>query len=91
MKKTFLFSRENKKLISILNPINSKTHTQFVGGCVRKAIEGKLTTDIDLATVYKPEKIKKILLKNNYKVLDSAIKYGSITTFSKNYKYEITS
>ncbi|NKA16739.1 MAG: CCA tRNA nucleotidyltransferase [Alphaproteobacteria bacterium] len=60
-------------------------------GCVRKAIEGKLTTDIDLATVYKPEKIKKILLKNNYKVLDSAIKYGSITTFSKNYKYEITS
>ena len=91
MKKTFLFSRENKKLISILNPINLETHTQFVGGCVRKAIEGKLTTDIDLATVYKPEKIKKILLKNNYKVLDSAIKYGSITTFSKNYKYEITS
>ncbi|NBV93147.1 MAG: CCA tRNA nucleotidyltransferase, partial [Proteobacteria bacterium] len=35
--------------------------------------------------------VKKILLKNNYKVLDLAIKYGSITTFSKNYKYEITS
>jgi len=91
MKKTLLFSKENKKLISILNPINLETHTQFVGGCVRKAIEGKLTTDIDLATVYKPEEVKKILLKNNYKVLDLAIKYGSITTFSKNYKYEITS
>ena len=91
MKKTFLFSKENKKLISILNPINLETHTQFVGGCVRKAIEGKLTKDIDLATVYKPEEVKKILLKNNYKVLDLAIKYGSITTFSKNYKYEITS
>jgi len=91
MKKSFLFSKENKKLISILNPINLETHTQFVGGCVRKAIEGKLTTDIDLATVYKPEEVKKILLKNNYKVLDLAIKYGSITTFSKNYKYEITS
>ena len=91
MKKTFLFSKENKKLISILNPINLETHTQFVGGCVRKAIERKLTTDIDLATVYKPEEVKKILLKNNYKVLDLAIKYGSITTFSKNYKYEITS
>jgi len=91
MKKSFLFSKENKKLISILNPINLETHTQFVGGCVRKAIEGKLTRDIDLATVYKPEQVKKILLKNNYKVLDLAIKYGSITTFSKNYKYEITS
>lgn len=91
MKKTFLFSKENKKLISILNPINLETHTQFVGGCVRKAIEGKLTKDIDMATVYKPEEVKKILLKNNYKVLDLAIKYGSITTFSKNYKYEITS
>ena len=91
MKKTFLFSKENKKLISILNPTNLQTHTQFVGGCVRKAIERKLTTDIDLATVYKPEEVKKILLKNNYKVLDLAIKYGSITTFSKNYKYEITS
>ncbi len=91
MKKKFLFSKENKKLISILNPTNLETHTQFVGGCVRKAIERKLTTDIDLATVYKPEEVKKILLKNNYKVLDLAIKYGSITTFSKNYKYEITS
>ena len=91
MKKTFLFSKENKKLISILNPIDLETQTQFVGGCVRKAIEGKLTKDIDLATVYKPEEVKKILLKNNYKVLDLAIKYGSITTFSKNYKYEITS
>ncbi len=91
MKKTFLFSKENKKLISILNPTDLETHTQFVGGCVRKAIERKLTTDIDLATVYKPEEVKKILLKNNYKVLDLAIKYGSITTFSKNYKYEITS
>jgi len=91
MKKTFLFSKENKKLISILNPIDLETKTQFVGGCVRKAIEGKLTKDIDLATVYKPEEVKKILLKNNYKVLDLAIKYGSITTFSKNYKYEITS
>ncbi len=56
MKKSFLFSKENKKLISILNPINLETHTQFVGGCVRKAIEGKLTRDIDLATVYKPER-----------------------------------
>ena len=91
MKKTFLFSKENKKLISILNPIDLETQTQFVGGCVRKAIEGKLTKDIDLATIYKPEEVKKILLKNNYKVLDLAIKYGSITTFSKNYKYEITS
>ena len=65
MKKTFLFSKENKKLISILNPIKLQTHTQFVGGCVRKAIEGKITADIDLATVYKPEEVKKILLKNN--------------------------
>jgi tRNA nucleotidyltransferase/poly(A) polymerase len=91
MKKTFLFSKENKKIISILNPIYSKTHTQFVGGCVRKAIEGKLTTDIDLATIYKPEEVRKILLKNNYKVLNLGIKYGSITTFSNKYRYEITS
>jgi len=91
MKKTFLFSKENKKLISILNPIGSKTHTQFVGGCVRKALEGNLTTDIDLATIYKPQEVRKILLKNNYRVLDLGIKYGSITTFSKNYRYEITS
>jgi tRNA nucleotidyltransferase/poly(A) polymerase len=91
MKKTFLFSKENKKLISILNPIGSKTHTQFVGGCVRKALEGNLTTDIDLATIYKPQEVRKILLKNNYRVLNLGIKYGSITTFSKNYRYEITS
>ena len=91
MKKTFLFSKENKKIISILNPILSKTYTQFVGGCVRKAMEGKLTTDIDLATIYRPQEVRKILLKNNYKVLNLGIKYGSITTFFGNYRYEITS
>lgn len=91
MKKTFLFSKENKKIISILNPSSQKVHTQFVGGCVRKALEGEITTDIDLATTYKPQIVKKILLKNKYKVLDLAIKYGSITALSKNYKYEITS
>ncbi len=91
MKKTFLFSKENKKIISILNPILSKTYTMFVGGCVRKAIEGKLTTDIDLATIYRPQEVRKILLKNNYKVLNLGIKYGSITTFFGNYRYEITS
>ena len=91
MKSTFLFSKENKKLISVLNPSNQKIQTQFVGGCVRKAIEGETTEDIDLATNYKPEDVRRILLKNNYKVLDSAIKYGSITAISKNYKYEITS
>jgi tRNA nucleotidyltransferase/poly(A) polymerase len=91
MKKTFLFSKENKKIISILNPSSQKVCTQFVGGCVRKALEGELTTDIDLATIYKPQIVKKILLKNKYKVLDLAIKYGSITALSKNYKYDITS
>ena len=91
MKSTFLFSKENKKLISVLNPSNQKIQTQFVCGCVRKAIEGETTEDIDLATNYKPEEVRRILLKNNYKVLDSAIKYGSITAISKNYKYEITS
>ena len=91
MKSTFLFSKENKKFISVLNPSNQNTQTQFVGGCVRKAIEGETTEDIDLATNYKPEEVRRILLKNNYKVLDSAIKYGSITAISKNYKYEITS
>ena len=91
MKKTFLFSKENKKIISILNPSSQKVNTQFVGGCVRKALEGELTTDIDLATTYKQQIVKKILLKNKYKVLDLAIKYGSITALSKNYKYEITS
>jgi poly(A) polymerase len=91
MKKTFLFSKENKKIISILNPILSKTYTQFVGGCVRKAMEGKLTTDIDLATIYRPKEVRKILLKNNYKVLNLGIKYGSITTFFGNCRYEITS
>jgi poly(A) polymerase len=91
MKKTFLFSKENKKLISILNPVRSKTYTQFVGGCVRKALECKSTKDIDLATIYKPQEVRKILLKNNYKVLDLGIKYGSVTTLFKNYRYEITS
>ena len=62
----------------------------LVGGCVRDAFLGKLSKDIDVAVDIIPSEILKILKKNNLKYDDYAYKYGSLTTFIKGQKFEIT-
>ena len=59
------FSKNNYKIIKILNPYKEKVSTQFVGGYVRKLIEGISSNDVDLASNLKIDLLKKILIKNN--------------------------
>ena len=57
----FYKSKDIKILFSILEE-NQKKNTQvamFVGGCVRKFLTDENIDDIDLASIYSPEEIKK--------------------------------
>ena len=62
----------------------------LVGGCIRDALLGKKTRDIDVAVNVNPNEIIQILNNNNLVYEDYAYKYGSITTLIDNQKFQIT-
>jgi len=82
--------KEAKIIISYLNDIGKESAVRFVGGCVRKAICGESIDDIDLATSFEPDEVKKRLNKENIKVLDTGISHGTVTAILNKKKFEIT-
>lgn len=66
-------------------------NVRFVGGCVRDYLLDKQINDIDLATTHTPQQVKNILSKNsNIKIIDSGIKFGTLTLIFNNKTLEIT-
>ena len=83
----------SKESIKLLFNIFEKESIQvcIVGGSVRDALIGKKTTDIDIAANAIPDKIIEILKKNNLPYDDYAYRYGTITTYFDDMKFQITS
>jgi len=81
---------EARILFSHINETGQESRIRFVGGCVRKALNGESIDDIDLATFLKPNEIKDILNKNNIRVIDTGISHGTVTAILNNNKFEIT-
>ena len=67
-----------------------KVTVRFVGGCVRKFLNGEKIDDIDVATILTTDQIKEKLSKTNIKILDTGVEHGTLTLLSENYKIEIT-
>ena len=82
--------KEAKIIFSYLNDIGKESTVRFVGGCVRKTICGESIDDIDLATSFEPDEVKKRLNKENIKVLDTGISHGTVTAILNKKKFEIT-
>ena len=82
--------KEVKILFSCLCEIGSESEVRFVGGCVRKALCGENIDDIDLATSFKPEEVKKKLTRMNIRVVDTGISHGTVTAIVNKKKFEIT-
>ena len=82
--------KEAQIIFSHLNEIGKESKVRFVGGCVRKAICSENINDIDLATSLEPDEVKKILHKEDIKVIDTGISYGTITAILNKKKFEIT-
>ena len=79
-----------KKIFSCIENQNNYYKLMFVGGCVRKLINEQEIDDIDIATNVHPKEIKKILVKNNIKFLETGISHGTITVLINDFKFEIT-
>ena len=84
----FLQDRTCKKILSLLN--KKEDTTRFVGGCVRDSLVGIETNDIDIATKLKPDDVVSILNSASIKVIPTGIDHGTVSVFSKNFNFEIT-
>ena len=82
--------KEARIIFSYLNEIGKTDSVRYVGGCVRKAICGEIIDDIDLATSLEPEQVKKKLLKEEIKLIDTGIAHGTVTAILNKKKFEIT-
>lgn len=59
----------------------------YVGGCVRDSLLGLPAADYDVATYATPERVKELL---SVPVLDTGVKYGTVTAVFDTYKVEVT-
>jgi poly(A) polymerase len=81
-----LKTRETQLLFDIIG----KDNLRFVGGCVRNSLLQKENTDIDLATVKKPQEVMNLLKNANIRVVETGIKYGTVTAVIDGQAFEIT-
>ena len=79
------------KIFEIINSYSSDSEIRYVGGCIRKILNNEKVDDIDLATNLEPQKICKILKKNNINYYETGIEHGTVTALMEGYKFEITS
>ena len=88
----FYKSKEIKKIFDILekNQPKDKKIVMFVGGCVRNFILNQKIDDIDIATIFTPQEIKKKFENTEIKTIDTGIEHGSITIVLNKSKFEIT-
>ena len=84
----FLKDKTCKKILSLLNKKDDTT--RFVGGCVRDSLIGVETNDIDIATKLEPNEVMNILTSASIKVIPTGIDHGTVSVFSKNFNFEIT-
>ncbi len=78
-----------KEALEIISIIESSGYEAYiVGGSLRDALLGVSPKDIDIASSAEPEEIKKIF--SGYKVIDTGIKFGTITLLYNDKPVEIT-
>lgn len=77
------------EVLDVLNKLNTKGYISYlVGGCVRDLLLGKTPKDYDICTVAIPDEIKMVFSDN--KVIDTGLKYGTVTVLTNNTPIEIT-
>lgn len=88
IKELHIPSKHYKEILSILQ--NAGGVARVVGGAVRDAIIDKINNDIDIATDLLPDQTEEILSKVGIKVIATGKKYGTVTAFLGDEKFEIT-
>lgn len=75
---------------AIANAIPGPGYLYIVGGTVRQALLGQVSSDLDLATPLLPDKVQSALEKQGIRVVPTALQHGTVTAFLEDSKVEIT-
>lgn len=76
---------------ALLHALMSNGHQAlFVGGCVRNAILGMATQDIDIATDATPDIVIKIAENAGLRAVPTGIEHGTVTVISGGRPHEVT-
>lgn len=81
-------SESAQKLIDFIEKFDFEAYA--VGGCVRDSIMHRSCADVDITTSAKPDELKKILLDNHIRFIETGIKHGTITVLYENASFEVT-
>ena len=79
------------KIFDAINSFSLESEIRYVGGCIRKVINGEKVDDIDLATNLIPQDVCNALEKENINYYETGIDHGTITAVIEKQKFEITS
>ena len=79
--------KKAQKVISMLE--NKGYNAYIVGGCLRDILLGRKSQDIDITTDALPNEIIDVF-KDSYKVIETGVKYGTVTVIIKASPIEIT-
>ncbi len=64
--------------------------SRFVGGCVRDALCGHISDDLDLCSDLSPRQVMKALESGSVKVIPTGIEHGTVTAVIDKQHFEIT-
>ena len=78
------------KIFDAINSFSLESEIRYVGGCIRKIINGEKVDDIDLATNLIPQDVCNALEKENINYYATGIDHGTITAVIDKQKFEIT-
>src|SRR5579875_3786441 len=64
--------------------------SHLVGGAVRDLLLGRAPEDWDLATAARPEEVRRILEPAGWSVVDTGVRYGTVTALRGPERVEVT-
>ena len=73
-----------------LSEVLAPAELRLVGGCVRDAVLGIASADMDMATTLRPEKVIAMLTINHIMAKPTGIDFGTVTAIIDGKPYEIT-
>lgn len=80
----------SQSVMRVLGAYDDVPQAMFVGGCVRNALMNLPTTDIDIATIHRPDKVMKMLLGAGIRAIPTGLEHGTVTAIIDDKKFEIT-
>ena len=73
-----------------LSEVLAPAELRLVGGCVRDAVLGLTSADMDMATPLRPEQVMGVLTHNHIVAKPTGIDFGTVTAILDGKPYEIT-